>query len=193
MTGKLSKGRLSNLASPDLHISALQSSDPSLYRAIKNLGDASKQIINSTFPPVPALSYRSRIIIPGTLTESNDILSHRYHVVLPIDQTGYWKYKWINLTDCYITAKVLGTVSSTSIDIKISQQKGTTAYKSLFKPGMNPIIPSNVSSTHDVQFAINTLYQDDLGRVDVLATDAVIAGLEIVLIGNYSVEEVKID
>jgi|SRR5208337_768835 len=192
MNNMISKTRLVNLATPDSNISALQTSNPQLYKAIKNLGDSSNQLINETFPPPPQNGYRGRIILPGLQVVANDVLSHRYHVVLPNDPTGYWNYTQINLTDCYITAMTVGTSNSTSIDIKISQKKGTTAYKSLFKPSMNPVLPKSVVSTHDVEFAISTLYQDDLGRIDILAADSDISGLEIVLIGHYSMTENKV-
>jgi hypothetical protein len=187
----ISKSRLVNQSTPDTYIGTLQTSNPQLYRAIKNLGDASQQLINQTFPVPPQNGYRGRIIIPGNPTVASDILSHRYHVVLPTDPTGYWKYTQINLTGCYITCMTVGSSSSTSVDIKISQQKGTTAYKSLFKPGMNPILPQGVVSTHNIEFAISTLYQDDLGRVDILSTDSAIMNIEMVLVGNYSMEMIN--
>ena len=46
-TSMISKTRLVNLSTPDTNISALQTNQPQLYRAIKNLGDANKQLINS--------------------------------------------------------------------------------------------------------------------------------------------------
>ena len=189
----LSKARLVNLSTPDINIATLQTTDPQLYRAIKNLGDANQQIINSVFPPPPLIYYKGQIILSGNTPISNDILSHRHHIVLPIDSTGYWAYNNINLLACYITAKVAPTTSQLSVDILVSQQKGTTAYKSLFQPGFNPILPVGVTTTHNIKFAINTLFQDDLGRVDILATDTTVSGIEIVLIGNYSVTENQID
>jgi len=187
----ISKPGLVNLSTPDTNISALQTSNPQLYQAIKNLGTANQQLINSTFPAPPSIIYKGQIIIPGNPPVATDILSHRHHIVLPTDATGYWNYTQINLTSCYITAKVFPNSSSLSVDILVSQQKGTTAYKSLFKSSMNPILPVGVITTHNVQFAINTLFQDDLGRVDILATDSVVSGIEIILVGNYSVTEIS--
>src|SRR5258708_25660563 len=188
----IKKTGLVNLATPDSNISLLQTSDPKLYRAIKNLGDASNKLINHTFPVPPQNGYRGRIIIPGTPMVANDILSHRYHVVLPMYPSGYWNYTQINLVACYVTAMIVASTSNLSIDIKISQKKGTTAFKSLFKPGMNPILPVGITSVHDVEFAIATLYQDDLGRVDILATDSAVSNIEIVLVGNYSMKEIPV-
>lgn len=188
----ISKSRLINLSTPDNNIGALQSSNPTLYRAIKNLGSANQQLINSTFPPPPTIYYKGQIIIPGNPPTGTDILSHRHHVVLPLDSTGYWTYNQINLTDCYITAKVASSTTALSVDILVSQQKGTTAYKSLFQPGFNPMLPVGIITTHNVMFAINTLFQDDLGRVDILATDSDVSDIEIVLVGNYSITENQI-
>jgi hypothetical protein len=193
MSNMISKSGLVNLATPDINITHLKSTDPKLYNAVKNLGSANASLINQTFPPQPQNGYRGRIIIPGNPTVANDILSHRYHVVLPTDPTGYWTYTQINLTAVYVTAMTVGTTSTLSLDVKISQQKGTTSYKSLFKPGMNPMLPVGVVSTHDVQFAINTLYQDDLGRVDILATDPAVSNIEIVIVGNYSMVQNEVN
>jgi hypothetical protein len=188
----ISKTRLINLATPDTNISTLQTSNPQLHTAIKNLGNASKQLINNSFPPPPSILYRGQIILPGTQTVSTDILVHRHHIVLPIDVTSYWTYNQINLLGCYITAKTVPFFAPLSVDILISQQKGTTAYKSLFQPGFNPILPVGVVTTNNVKFAINTLFQDDLGRVDILSTDTVVADIELILVGNYSVSENQI-
>jgi len=189
----LSRARLANLATPDSGISSLQTSNPQLFNAIKNLGQSSQQLINSTFPPPPVPNYRGRIIIPGIITVANDILSHRYHVVLPTDPSGYWTYVNINLFYCYITAKVLPITTTLSVDVKISQLHGTSPYKSIFQPGFNPMLPANVATTHNVKFAINVLSQDDLGRVDVLTADGTVAGVELVLVGNYTLQENQVD
>jgi hypothetical protein len=188
----ISKERLVNLSTPDTNISKLQTSDPQTYRAIRNLGDASKQLINSVFPPPPSIVYKGQIILPGIQIVETDVLSHAHHIVLPIDITNYWNYEQINLIATYITAKIAPSTVALSVDILVSQKKGTTAFKSLFKPGFNPILPIGVTTTHNVKFAIDTLFQDDLGRVDVLTTDAVVSNVEIILIGNYSVTENKV-
>jgi hypothetical protein len=193
MNSMVSKARLINLATPDTSISALQTTNPQLHQAIKNLGSASKQLINNSFPPPPSIVYRGQIIIPSTQNIATDILAHRHHIVLPIDSSGYWTYNQINLLACYITAKTVAASSPLSVDILVSQQKGTTAYKSLFQPGFNPTLPVGVVTTHNVQFAINTLFQDDLGRVDILACDSTVADIELILIGNYSVSENQIN
>jgi hypothetical protein len=188
----VSKARLANLATPDIYIASLRSSNPPLHQAITNLGTASQQLINNTFPSPPSVGYKGRIILPGTWTVSSDVLSHRYHVALPVDPTGYWSFTQINLTNCYITAKILASTGPFSVDVLVSQQKGTTPFKSLFKPGFNPIVPAGVTYTQNVMFAINNLFQDDLGRVDILASDGIAADIEVVLIGNYSLTENQI-
>lgn len=188
----ISKARLVNLSNPDTNITHLKTTNPKLYNAIKNIGDANKQLINEVFPVPPQIGYIERFDIPVTSTPNNDILFYRYHVVLPSDPTGYWNYTQINLTACYITCKSLGSTVPTSVDIKVSQQNGTGTYISLFKSGMNPILPPHVRSTHNIQFAVATLFQDDLIRVDVLAVDSTISGMELVLVGNYSMKEVII-
>lgn len=181
----ISKTRLINYISPDSDIADMKSSHPRVHVALRSMGDGSKQLINAVFPPPPIVPYRSRIILPGVLAAGNDILAHRYHVVLPQDPSGYWTYQLINLSMCYITAKVMAASTPLSIDIKISQRKGATPFKSIFKPGFNPILPPNIVSTHDTEFAIGQFFQDDLGRVDILAADGTVAGVELVLIGNY--------
>jgi hypothetical protein len=191
MSGNLSKGRLVNLATPDANIIKLKSTDPQLYNAMKNMGDAHKQVINAVFPPPPTPNYRGRIIIPGPFQTipKLDVLSHSYHVVLPTDPSGYWTFNAISITQCYVTIKVAPVSIPLSVDILMSQQKGTTPFKSLFQPGFNPQIPIGALTTHNVKFAISNLYQDDIGRVDVLTGDSTASNIEIVLIGSYTMEE----
>jgi hypothetical protein len=185
----LSKQRIVNLATPDTNITALQSTQPQVHQAIKNMGTSIQQLTNSIFPPPPIPHYRGRVILPGVLAVAADVLAHRYHVVLPTDPSGYWTFTQINVTGCYVTLKVPPTTGICSIDVLMSQKKGTTPFKSLFQPGFNPMIPAGVVSTHNVKFAINTFFQDDLGRVDILATDGIANGAEIVLFGNYTAVE----
>lgn len=185
----LNKQTLINQATPDSNISELQSKQPKVFQAIKNLGDVTKTIINTSVPGNPLISFRETFIIPGNPSVANDILSYRYHVILPFDSEGNWTYNSINLTSCFITAKVQGASSPLSIDIKVSQQKGTTAFKSLFKPTFNPKLPPSITFTSNVMFAIGTLFQDDLLRVDVLTTDASVSGISLDLIGSYVISE----
>jgi hypothetical protein len=187
-----SKQRLVNLATPDTNIAGIKAANPQLHTAIANLGSAAQQVINSTFPPSPTPNYRGRIILPGVLVTSADVLVHPYHVVLPLDPSGYWTFTQINLVACYITCKVQAATSALSIDILVSQKKGTTPYKSLFQPGFNPMLPVGVSTTHNVMFAIGNLFQDDIGRVDVLNADGTSADVELVLVGNYSLTETTV-
>lgn len=189
----ISKSRLINLATPDSNISKLQTSDPKTYRAIKNLADATKNLTNEIFPPPPSVNYKGLIVLPGSQIVATDVLSHRHHIVLPTDITGYWTYNQINLTACYITAKTVASSLTLSIDILVSQQKGTSTYKSIFKSGFNPMLPTGVVTTNNVKFDINTLFQDDLMRVDILAADVSVANVELILIGNYSVMENNIN
>lgn len=185
----ISKSRLNNFFTQDSNITPLQTTNPQLHTALKNFSDASKQLVNSVFPPPPIVNYKGRIILPGTQSVATDVLSHRYHVVLPIDPSGYWTYTSITLTNVFITAKTVPLSSPLSIDVLIAKNKGQTAFQSIFKSGANPQLPVNVATTHDVYFAINQLYQDDLGRVDVLAADGTAANIEIVLVGNYNYTE----
>jgi len=76
-------------------------------------------------------------------------------------------------------------------DILISQSHATTTFKTLFQDGSNPTIPQSVNSTHNVKFAINTLYQDDEIRFDVITADGTAAGLEILLSGSYNWESIN--
>jgi hypothetical protein len=185
----MNREKLSNLASVDANINELQTSHPRLFRGVKNLGDATKILINSTFPPKPMFSFRESFIIPGNPAVANDILPYRYHVVLPKDPDGNWSINAILLTGYCITAKVQGTTNDLSIDIKTSQEKGTTSFKSLFRSGANLILPPNTTSTHNMMFAINRLELDDLLRVDVLATDPTVSGISVDLIGTYELTE----
>ena len=182
----ISKSRLVNLFTPDANITQLQSTDNRLHSAIKNIGNGAQQLVNKIFPPPPINNYRGRIILSGVAGVANDVLGHRYHVVLPVDQSGYWVYNSITLTNAYITAKTIPSTSVLSIDVLVAKNKGLTAFQSIFKSGSNPQIPVGVTSTHNVYFAINQLFQDDLGRVDILASDGVAADIEIVLIGFYN-------
>lgn len=187
----LTKQGIINHLSPDLDISHLQTTQPRLYRAIKNIGDANKNLINSIYPPLPIQSFRKTFYIEGSPFVIDDILTYRYHVILPTDPAGNWNFKSINLISCVITTKIQGASDPLSIDIKVSQQKGTTAFKSLFQPGFNPILQPGFTFANNVKFAINSLLQDDLLRVDVLSTDLSIAGISIDLVGNYVISEVS--
>ena len=188
----ISKERLVNLATPDSHIVELRTSNPKLHIAVKNQGEGIKHLINSVFPPPPIVHYRGRIVIPGVLSAADDILAHRHHVVMPQDPSGYWTYNWIQLRACYITAKVLASSSELSVDVLVSQDNGTTDFKSLFKPKMNPTLPIGFQTAHNVDWAIDQLYQGDLGRVDILAADGSAADVEVLLIGNYNYTENKV-
>ncbi len=185
----ISKKKLINMATPDANIHDLQSSEPKLYRAFKNLGDAGRIIISTTFPPRPTIGFIERFVLPGNPSVANDVLDHRYHVAFPSDVQSLWNYTRIDLDSCIITAKVQGTASTLSIDIKVSQNKGRATFTSLFKSGLNPMLPKLTDFVNNAVFAIGSLYQDDLLRVDVLTTDTVVSGVELVLTGNYVIEE----
>jgi hypothetical protein len=188
----ISKSSLVNLATPDSYIAPLKSTNPQLHQAVKNLGNATQQLINGSFPPQPAPEYQDRVILIGIWTTSTDVLSQRYRVVLPADPSGYWTYSQINLSGAAITCKVNAASSPFSADILVSQLQGTTTYKTLFQPGFNPILPVGVPFTSNVMFAINTLYPNDLIRVDILNGDGVCSDVEIVLVGTYQlVENIK--
>lgn len=192
MSEMLSKARLVNSMTPDTYISGIQKSNPQLYQAIKNIGTGSQQLINNVFPPPPTMHYRGRIILPGIAVVANNVLAHAYHVVLPTDPSGYWTYNSITLTGVYITAKTGPTMSALSIDVLVSKGKGLTTAQSIFKSGKNPQIPTGQITTHDVEFAINQLNQDDIGSVNILAADGVAANIEIVLSGYYNYTENQI-
>ena len=185
----LVKQTLINQATPDTNIAGLQTTQPKLYQAIKNLGDASKTIVNTTIPLTPLASFRESFIIPGILTVANDVLTYRYHVILPLDSSNNWTYNSINLIGCYITTKFQGLFGNCSVDIKVSQLKGTTAFKSIFKPGNNLLLPPDTTFSSSVAFAIGSLFQDDLLRVDVLAADGHVNGVAVDLLGSYVVTE----
>ena len=185
----MNKQTLINQATPDANISGLQSTSPKLYQAIKNLGDVSKTIINTAIPVTPLISFRESFILPGTLSIANDVLTYRYHVILPFDSEGNWTYDSIKLTGCYITAKAYAVSVNASIDIKVSQKKGTATFKSLFKFGNNLLLPPGIAFTNNVVFAIGSLFQDDLLKFDVLIADGHVGGVSIDLIGNYIVTE----
>lgn len=182
------KQKLINMATPDANIHSLQTESPKLYRAIKNLGDAGKIIVGTVFPPRPSIRFSERFIIEGNPSVANDVLPYRYHVILPVDDLGFWNFTSIVLASCYITAKIQGAATDLSVDIKV-QNKDVTTWNSLFKSGFNPILPKNVTSTHNIDFAIGILHQDDLLRVDVLATDGTVSGVSLDLLGDYVIEE----
>ena len=185
----LVKQTLINQATPDTNIAGLQSMQPKLYQAIKNLGDVSKTIINTAIPSTPLISFRETFILSGNPSVANDVLTSWYHVIMPFDVNNNWTYNSINLTGCYITARVFGLFSNLSIDIKVSQQNGTATFKSLFKLGNNPILVPGVHFSNSVAFAIGSLFQDDILRVDVLATNSHISGISLDLVGSYVVTE----
>jgi hypothetical protein len=125
----------------------------------------------------------------GSVAVANDVLPYRYHVILPVDITNSWSYLRIDLLYCYITTKIQGTIITSSFDIKVSQNKGRETFTSLFKAGLNPMLPKLTTFVNNADFAIGSLFQDDLLRIDVLVADATISGVELVLVGNYITEE----
>lgn len=183
---RINKEQLVNLSSPDHSIQHVRTSDPRLYQAVSNLGSSVKSIVNNNFPAPPVAMYTGRAILPGVQAVANDILSNRYHVILPVDPTGNWVCKSITLIGCRTTLKIASAVGAFSLDFKVSQKHGTTSFKTLFKSGFNPQIPQTFLTARNVKFAINTLYDDDLIRVDILVADGVAANAESVLFGSYN-------
>jgi hypothetical protein len=183
----MNKEKLINLATPDSNISELQTSNPKLYRAIKNLGDSTRILINSLFPRYPVITFRKTFLIPNSGV-ANDVLPYRYVVILPVDSNNLWTYQRIDLTGCCITAKIEGTVSPLSVDIKV-RSRGTTSFNSIFKSGFNPILPPNVTFIRNVVFSTASLNQYDCLRIDVLSSDIAVDGISLDLFGNYVLVE----
>jgi hypothetical protein len=184
----ITKEILINRVTPDTNIADLKASAPKHWLAIKNLGDGSKDLINSVFPPKPVQAWELRVTLSGNPSVANDVLASHYHVIMPVDPLLYYLFSSVSLNACFITAKVAPSATSLSVDVKVLQKMGTT-FKSLFQSSFNPILPKSIKTTHNVKFAINSLFQDDILRVDVLVTDVSVSGIELVLQGNYVLTE----
>ncbi len=184
----MNKEKLINLSKPDSNISEYQSQSPKLYRAIKNLGDAQASLIDSVFPRTPLISFKETFILEGNPVVADDVLPYRYCVILPFDSNDNWIYEGINLTGCCIVAKIPGTTSILSVDIKV-KSRGIIGFKSLFKPGKNPTLPIGTIYSTNVMFAINSLFNYDMLRIDILASDPVVSGISLNLLGNYVITE----
>ena len=185
------KQKLINMAKPDFNISDKQTSDPKLYRAIKNLGEVGQNLVLQIFPVKPTSPFEWRIAIAGNPAVANDVLTTHYHVVLPKDNDGNWTFDNVILLGSFITAKIAPATGPLSVDVKVSQVKGTGTFKTIFQSTFNPKLAVGKKSSHASKFAINNLFQDDILRVDVLAADATVSGVEFVLFGSYSLTEVS--
>lgn len=180
----VNKQRLINLAQPDSNISHLQKSDIKLFTALKNIGGSLQELINEIFPISIDIPFEWRIGLGNPLV-GNDVLPYHYHVVIPSDLAIDLNFSQIQLSKCYITAKVAPATVILSIDIKVKHQVGTGIFGSIFKNTFNIQLPIGKTTAHNVKFAINSLFQDDLLRLDVLTADSTVSDVELVLSGSY--------
>jgi len=183
---KLNTARLVSLATPDSNITHIQQSDPRLFNAIKNLSLATQQIINNNFPAAPIAVNEGSIIVPGIIAVASNVLSHNHTIVLPTDPTGNWVCSSITLVGVTSTLVVAPASASLIMDITVSQIHGTTPYKTIFQLGGSPTVPIGIFTTHNVMFAINTLYDGDVCQVPCRQADAVASGLEMRVMGYYN-------
>ncbi len=189
---KINPQRLINLATVDQHIQHIKGKDPGLYTGIHNISTALQQVINNNFPSAPSIPYFGRIIIPGVQVVGADILAHQYHVVLPMDPSGNWVCTSLTVDLCATTLKIASVTGPYVLDVLVQQNSGVLAamtteqFKSIFQSGFRPTIPATYFSAKNIQFAINTFFNDDVIRVDVITADGVASGAECLLTGHYN-------
>lgn len=189
---KVNLQTLVGLATPDHHIQHLKQSDAGLYNALKNMGTAVGQIINNNFPAAPNFPYYGRIIIPGIQVVGTNILAHTYHFTLPIDPLQNWICESVTIDLCTTTLKIASAAGPYILDVLVQQNSGVLAqtptepFKTIFKVGKRPTIPQGFLSAKNVDFGINTFYNDDTIRVDVITADGTASGAECLLTGHYN-------
>lgn len=125
----------------------------------------------------------ARAVISGYQAPDTDILVNRYRLILEPDQI-------VTLTKCGTTAKLGPSASDFTADVLRSNDDGVT-WDSIFLLSSPPansdlawIASGDFKGDHTV-FAIETLFPDDLLRIDVIE-NADTVGVEIVLEGLVS-------
>ena len=184
---RVSRARLVNLASADTDIAHIRAQDNKLFDAIRNLSTAIQQIANNNFPAPPKIHYFGRVIGGGDgVVVGENLLENRYQSPFPVDPTGNWFYESITLTGCSVALQTPTTTGEFIVDLLVQQVHRTTEFKSLFQDGFSPRLPEGVLVAHNVRFAINTLFHEDSIRFDVIQTDGIAAGVEVLLSGYYN-------
>lgn len=178
------KGKLLSQTQPDKHIHALSKQNPDLYQATKNTNNTIQTLINEIFPARPAPYFEWRFVI--TTPSGTDALPFHYCVIMPDDPEGVWNYAGILLTRTTILDKSPPS-GAVSIDIK-RQTVATTTWATLYKAGFNPQLASGKTYSAASKFAINSLFQSDILRVDVLSSGSTAVGCEVTLSGVYVME-----
>ncbi len=136
-------------------------------------------------PDVPrkqTTPFAARAILPCGQTVAADVTSNHYRVTLPIGT------QHVGLTQVSITAQVAPASSDYIVDMLRSTDGGAT-WHSLFQSGLGnkpTLAIGDTTTTFAPVFAIQTLNDGDLIRVDVLQTDSTVFGVELVLYGGIS-------
>lgn len=181
------KSKLLSQTQPDKHTSALARQNTDMYQATKNTNNTIQTLINEIFPARPAPIFEWRFVI--TTPSGVDALPFHYRVVMPVDPDGVWRYIGIQLLRTVITDKTAPT-GLVSIDIK-RQTISTTTWASLYKTNYNPQLATGKTYSTASMFAINSLFESDILRVDVISGGSTVVGTEIVLSGVYVMEAVS--
>jgi hypothetical protein len=159
--------------------------DPRFVQIIRKLARAFQAVEDTLFQEDTRDSFHIiRFELPGVQIVANDVLSVRYTIRLPRGQSNNIIVQYLQLQLISISAKVAATGSDFIMDCLVSKDKGTT-FKSLFGPdnSTKPTLPKTLTLIKNSFFSIDQLFDEDMLRIDVIAADGVIDGVEFMLMG----------
>lgn len=181
----------------DYLIKPLQSENQRLYQSLATIAKG-VDTVSGTVGTDREITLGLSLLfeLPGIRTNATDTLETRPRLYLPRNAGNNlistdlpnWQPR-LNLQFVGISAKIpLAGGGPYLPDILISRDQGVT-FNSIFKAA-NPLqlIVGQVSGQNAI-FSIGTLLDGDLIRVDETGTDGTLAGIEIYLLGNVSIEQ----
>lgn len=181
----------------DYLIKPLQSENQRLYQSLATIAKG-VDTVSGTVGTDREITLGLSLLfeLPGIRTNATDTLETRPRLYLPRNAGNNlistdlpnWQPR-LNLQFVGISAKVpLAGGGPYLPDILISRDQGVT-FNSIFKAA-NPLqlIIGQVSGQNAI-FSIGTLLDGDLIRIDETGTDGTLAGIEIYLLGNVSIEQ----
>jgi len=173
---------LHNLANIENIILGMKQKDPKLYLAIHNLANVINTLIDYSVPDRNILPFIEQFYIPAPAT---GVIPIAYKFKMPL--SAAWIFNSVTLLQviAIVNANVSG--SDIKVDCLVSQNQGTTAFKSILKSPVD--IPVGLSTSKEVKFSIDTFSDGDLLEFDVTQIDsgATGIGLQLFVQGVYNV------
>jgi hypothetical protein len=174
--------QLHNLANIESKILPLKPAQPSLYLALHNLANVINTLIDSCFPTAPAPLFMESFFIPVPTT---GVVPIAFQFKMPLSSN--WTFNNLTLNQINATLSAAPTGSDVKVDIKVSQNKGTTAFKTILKTPID--IPVGLTTVKMVKFSIDTFSDGDLLEFDVTQIDSSSTGIGLTLYlqGSYNI------